>query len=172
MGDDAVELVAAVDGITQLLVLPLNDLSCGNELYLRAHAFEEDVFLERLADVVGGSGLEAFEHGLCVVQCRKEDDGDVLCLGLSLEDLTDLEAGELRHHHVEQDEVGHLVFHKVHDLERFSASDDFIATAREHNLEQHYIGGHVIYDKYLEVRRVYLEKFVVCHIGGGHGLWP
>ena len=62
--------------------------------------------VDRLGEEVVGAGLDAALEVAGLVQGGDHQDGDVLRRRVGPEPLADLEAAELRHHHVEQDQVG------------------------------------------------------------------
>jgi hypothetical protein len=62
--------------------------------------------LDRLGDVVGGADAQAGHLLRHVAERRQEDDDRLAGLRARLERTADLEAVHLRHHHVEQDQIG------------------------------------------------------------------
>src|SRR5438552_9699447 len=80
---------------------------------------EELVRRERLVDVHDGPGLEALRQRVAAALGGQEDHGDVLEARVLLDLPAHGEAVDLRHHHVEEHEVEHVV---LEDLQRLRAA--------------------------------------------------
>ena len=72
----------------------------------RAHAGDQRCLLERLGEIVVAAGLEAMDDVARVGFGGHEDDRDEAKRCIPLELLQHRDAVELRHHDVEQDEIG------------------------------------------------------------------
>jgi len=73
---------------------------------LRAHPCQHDGRADRLDDVIGGADIEPVLFGLHVAERGDENHRNVLRAGVRAQSFHDFVAVHLRHHHVEQDQVG------------------------------------------------------------------
>src|SRR5207253_8016535 len=102
----------------------------------RADAREEGDVVDRLRQEVVGAGLEAAQPVGDIGQRRHHDDGNVGGLRVGLQPATDLETVHLRHHDVEQDEIGQLGGGDRQRARPVRAGQDIEILARELRLEQ------------------------------------
>ena len=91
--------------------------SCWRATWLATRAMHF-LGLNRLGDVVRRAELEARDLVGDFAERRQEHDDRVARGGIALERAADLEAVELGHHHVEQDQIG---VHAARDVERGAA---------------------------------------------------
>ncbi len=89
------------------------------------HALEDLVAIERLDQIVVGADLQTGQTVLHVAAAGDEDDADVRGALDGLEGLADFPAASLRHHDVEQHDVGKA---------RLGEGQCFLAVAREQDL--------------------------------------
>ena len=75
----------------------------------RFHARDQGGLIERLGQVFVGTRLKAGDNVLGVGLRCHQDNGDEGQLGVSLDALAHFDSVDLRHHDVEQDEVGMMV---------------------------------------------------------------
>jgi hypothetical protein len=81
----------------------------GDEATLRLHAGDRLLEVNGLGDVVHRFDAEALEFALFGGAVGDEDDGDGARVLVRLEALANLDAVHIRHHHIEEDQVGPIL---------------------------------------------------------------
>ncbi len=125
---------------------------------MRADACQQFFDLERLADIVDAAGIEGHDLAVDIGQGGHKDDRDVAALGHGLEAAAGFETVDVRHHDVEQDQVG---FNEGHAIERFLATqgDEHFEAALFKMIDQH-----------AEIDRVVIDDQDFGRRGGGHSV--
>ena len=100
--------------------------------------------LERLGQVVVAAGFEAGDDILGVGLGGHQDDRDEPVRRVLLEPLHDLDAVELRHHDVEQDQIGLELGRARERLLAVSRGDDLIALRFEPDAQDIQVGRDVV----------------------------
>ena len=101
----------------------------------------------RLGEEIVGAAFETLHPVLGLVERRHHDDGNMRGAGVGLQRGADLEAGHVRHHHVEQHEIDALAKRDVERLAAAQRGADVEVFRLQPRLEQAHIGGDVIDDK-------------------------
>jgi hypothetical protein len=150
--------VGAVAGLAQQLLrdvqLVLEFLVSRPQLFLelsdrqvRPDPCNHFLCLERLVDEVNGAELETAHLVACVGQGREEHDRRVAGPRVGLQSLAGREAVDVRHHHVEQDQVG---YHSLRNGDAVLAAprgQQAIAPAVEGLIENLEVGGVVVHQQ-------------------------
>ena len=114
---------------------------------LRLHAGERFVQVDGLRDVIDGADAETFDFSLLRCPGGDEDDRDGAGVFRRLQPAAYLDAVHVRHHHVEQDEVGLGLCDEIQRLHSTVSRDDMQALALELALEQLHVDRLIIDDQ-------------------------
>ena len=87
-------------------------------------ADQQFLLVERFGDVVRRAGLEPFDDVVGRVQCREEDDRNLLRLRIGFQFLGHFVTVHAGHHDVEQDQVRGLFFDGLQRFHTVIGSDD------------------------------------------------
>ena len=132
------------------------------------HALDQLVRAEGFGDVVVGADLAAELLIDLPSLCGEQDDGDVLGGGIVLDHAAGLVAVELRHHDVEDDEVGLLVAHLLQGLLAVGRGDDVVALRTQDEI-QDMEDVHLVVD-HQDLALIHPRHFVLpCCVVGRRG---
>jgi hypothetical protein len=111
------------------------------------HARHERRLIHRLRQVLVCTGFEPADHVLRFRAGRDEDDRHEWQGGVRLEPPADLEPVELRHHHVEEDQVRMLRAGEAERLLAIGRRQELVAVDSEASLENVDVGWVVVGDE-------------------------
>ena len=133
--------------LLQLLRLQLHRVVKFLDAQQRSHARHQRGLLERLGQIVVTAGLETIDDVARVGLGRDQDDGHETKRCVLLELLEHRDAVELRHHDVEQDEIG-LELARAHQrILAVDRRDDLVALRVEPDAQHFQIGRIVVDDQ-------------------------
>ena len=103
--------------------------------------------IDRLGDVVVGAGVQTFDLVLGRVERRLHDHGNEGKIFVGLQSSDDFHAVHLRHHHVEEDEIGADVLHLLQRRLSVVGSIHFVAARLESGAEELDVVLVIVYDQ-------------------------
>ena len=103
--------------------------------------------VDRLGEILVGPGLEPGDDVFRVGHRRHQNDRDERRTLLFLERAADLDTVDLRHHDVEQDQIGLRLMGHRQSLFAVSGGDDLIAIGRQAGPHDPKVGGVVVSDQ-------------------------
>ena len=113
----------------------------------RAHPREQRRLVDRLCQIIVAAGFEPGHHVLRVGPGGDQDDRDERQRGIGLQLLYGLDAVELRHLDVEEDEVGQLLADDGQRRLAVAGGDHLVVLAFEPQLQDLDIVGHIVDDE-------------------------
>ena len=147
VGNDRIHLVAIADGGAQLCVLLLND-SCGShQLNLVEHTHHQLFLVERLRQEVAGTHLETMHQVVGVVEGRQENNRNMSGLGRLLQNLRSIKTTDIRHHDIQQNQVGLLRLGLFDARITTVSSAHLILLVRQQDFEQQNIAHHIVHNQ-------------------------
>ncbi len=97
----------------------------------RAHARDQRALIDRLGEIFVGAGVQSRDHVLGVGPRRHQDDRHERQRCIRLEAPAYFDAVDLRHHHVEQDEIGPMRVGRRKSLLAVRGLDEAVIVHRE-----------------------------------------
>ena len=106
MSNYRVHLIAVRKCGTQVAVLLLDDTLSGNQRNLLHNTHYQFFLIKRFGQEVVCTNLESMYQILRCIQCREEDNGNILCLFVFLQDYCCIKTADIGHHYIKQNQVG------------------------------------------------------------------
>ena len=146
MSNNGIHLVAVRNGALQLFVLPHNNALGGNQLNLVHHTHHQLFLIKRFCQEVVGTNLETLHQITGIIECRQENDGNICRLWILLQDDCRIKTADVRHHHVEQYQIGLLRLCLLNTRITAVGSTNLKLLVGEENLQQKHIADHIVND--------------------------
>src|SRR5262249_43509252 len=93
----------------------------------RSHSGHERRLINRFGEILVGTGIESSHDIFAVHLCRHQNDGQEGKSGVALKSAAGLDTVELRHHHVEENEVGTMLLDRSQRLLTVSSLEGLVA---------------------------------------------